>query len=163
MARIRIRPARVVSTALATTAAWCVAFVVADPAFARSAGIDVWNIGTLESELRAADHGRVFLETKHIALQHIYQTNDALVQDLIEARVSLRDAAEQLMIVNRPVSGFAETLRLSYHGPNMTAKAADNLMHRVARYTDLADSRKAEALARLRLEYAAEYGVPAMR
>jgi len=154
----RVRPKTVLTAALAATVAVGLAVWAADPAWAREAGLDVWNVGRLEDELREHGEESARLEAAQMSQERRFELNDLLVREVYEGRRPLDRAAAELMRVNRESPGFVTVVDRYYKGPTMIAKVADNLMHRIERDDRYPKGRKAEVMARLRAEYAAAYG-----
>ena len=66
-----------------------------------------------------------------------------------------------MWVLNRDRPGYAYNLDRNFRGPTTQAKAAHHILHRIALNHELTPAEKAAALARLRPDYAAAFGVPA--
>lgn len=156
----RIRPVRTLTAALSGTAAlWAAG--VSDPAWAESVGVDVWNIGRLEADLRESSAtGRRWderLEQRGVQMQR-----NELLAAAVWAGRPLPGAAAQLWAENRADSGFRYAVEYTCPGPTTEARAASNLIGRVDRQLveRATPDQRAAVLARLRAEYEAAYGEP---
>lgn len=161
MALRRIRPTNILPAAGLAAVAFGLATWAADPAWARSAGLDVWNVGRLEDELRKSRAEYLDLEARHVAMREQFEANDQLVRDVYAGRRRLADAAAVLWETNQDMPGFVAVVTAYFRGPTDTAKSAHNILNRIEIDTDLPAGEKARALARLRSEYAAAFGAPA--
>lgn len=156
----RVRPTITLTAAGVGFVALVLTTWAADPVWARAAGLDVWNVGRLEDELRRyrADENR--LQAEFEVHQHRFAVNDLLAQEVIDGRRPLAAAADLYWQLNQETPGFATSVRFYYRGPTLSAKVAQNLLLRAERQGRFEPGRKAEVLARLRAEYAAAYGEP---
>jgi len=136
-------------------------WVVVDPVLAEAAGIDVWNVGRLEDELRDANRKGDQLSTLNQTLQSQYQVNQAIVYDVINGKRKLTVAAEQLWKMNHQSSGYAYVITSIRKGPTIIAKVAHNIMCNATQELSQNPVQQRELVARLRAEYEAAYGVPA--
>jgi hypothetical protein len=161
MPMARIRPNRVPAAAGTAAAIFFLTTWASDPAWARAAGLDVWNVGRLEGQLRASRVEAVRLENREAAFQHQYELNRLLVLDVAAGRRPLAAAAADLWAMNKDRPGYAYNMDRTFRGPTVQAKAAHHILYRIALENDLTPAEKAAALARLRPEYAAAFGVPA--
>jgi hypothetical protein len=157
----RVRPTRILTAAGMAAAIFCLTTWASDPAWARAAGLDVWNVGRLEDQLRACHAEAVRLENQEAAFMHQFETNRLLILDVAAGRRPLAEAAGDLWAMNRDRVGYAYNLDRNFRGPTPQARAAHHILYRIAIEHDLAPAEKAAALARLRPDYAAEFGVPA--
>ena len=101
----RIRFVRVLSVAVPVAVIAMLGWVVADPVLAEAAGIDVWNVGRLEDELREANVAGDQLTKVNNDNQSQYQMNQAILFDVINGKRKLAVAAEQLWKMNQQSSG----------------------------------------------------------
>src|SRR5262245_27942575 len=77
------------------TAALLTAHAVA-PEWSRAAGLDVWNISTVEDEFRATQDRRDELEAEHARLLRRVALADRLGTELIDGQIRLADAADEV-------------------------------------------------------------------
>jgi hypothetical protein len=161
MPMARIRPNRVPAAAGTAAAIFVLTTWAGDPAWARAAGLDVWNVGRLEDQLRASRAEAVRLENQEAAYLHQYEVNRLLVLDVAAGRRPLAEAADALWGMNKDRPGYAYNLDRNFRGPTVQARAAHHILYRIAMEDDLPPAEKAAALARLRPAYAAAFGAPA--
>jgi|GEM_PF-5102274 len=157
----RFRYIRVISVAVPIAVIAILGWVVVDPVLAEAAGIDVWNVGRLEDELRDANRKGDQLSTLNQTLQSQYQVNQAIVYDVINGKRKLTVAAEQLWKMNHQSSGYAYVITSIRKGPTIIAKVAHNIMCNATQELSQNPVQQRELVARLRAEYEAAYGVPA--
>jgi hypothetical protein len=151
--RSALTPAAPAAAALALgLSAWA-----ADPVWVRVAGLDAWNIGRLEDELRAcaAENDRLDREWEESAVRSA--ANWELIRAVADGRRPLGAAAADALRLNAGNPGFLATLDFAHPAPTREAQAALNLIARVATLPELYEPAKSLALTRLRAEYAAEY------
>src|SRR5437899_2160387 len=88
-----------------------VAVFAAAPAWARGAGLDVWNLGSAKADQAAAADRRNELEDQHDRLWQQVSAGDLVVDRLIEGKVGLAEAVEELAQINADRPGFVVGLR----------------------------------------------------
>lgn len=157
----RIRYVRVISVAVPIAIVAMLGWVVVDPVLAEAAGIDVWNVGRLEDELRDANIAGDQLTKINNANQSQYQMNFAILYDVINGKRKLSVAAEQLWKMNQQSSGYSYVIPSIRKGPTIVAKVAHNVMYNASQELRQNPVQQREVVARLRAEYEAAYGVPA--
>ncbi len=157
----RIRFVRVLSVSVPVSVIAMLGWVVADPVLAEAAGLDVWNVGRLEDELRETNVAGDKLTAIHVANQSQYQLNQAILFDVIGGKRKLAIAAEQLWKMNQQSPGYTYVIPARRKGPTIIAKVAHNIMYSASQ--ELRDNpvQQRELVVRLRAEYEAAYGVPA--
>lgn len=152
----RVRKLRVVSVAVPTAFLILAGTAWADPLLAESMGLDVWQIGRLEDDLKRTqrDHAKLDLELQEV--QELTVLNEATLHDVIEGRVELSAAAKQKWEANKHRPAVRDHLDRSRTGATFEEKTAHDLYVRVVRdyqrrpdYTAVCD--------RLRQEYVAAY------
>src|SRR4051794_32802747 len=77
------------------------ATAVAAPAWARAAGLDVWNVPEMVEWKKAEDRRTADLWAAHARLQDQREATAAVVDELIDGRVTLAEAAEEVEEINR--------------------------------------------------------------
>jgi hypothetical protein len=128
------------------------------PNWSRSVGLDVWRYSEYAADLRQCHDRRKELAAGHERLFQQMDVGDRLAAGLIDAHVSLADAADEIGRVNQDRTGFADTLRWSFgDGTSPRQRFARYLLVRArSRLEDAGDpSRLAEVTARLEAEYRA--------
>jgi hypothetical protein len=127
-----------------------------DPSWARTAGVDVWNISTANADGREAVARWEELQEIRSELALLAEANRGVFARLIEGRESLAEAAEQLERTNRRRPGWPEQLRAEY--PEATTDRDAHAQWAIGWVRNTLDddpSRQAEVCARLEGEYQA--------
>src|SRR5947209_16140835 len=88
-----------------------VVIVAAAPAWARGAGLDVWNFGAAKADEAAAASRRTELEDQHDRLWEQVAAGDRVVERLIDGQMALADAVPELEQINSDRPGFVAGLR----------------------------------------------------
>lgn len=157
-----MRPMTILTVAgLLAISAFGLATWATDPAWARAAGLDVWNASALEEELRAIHAERQRLDDQEAMLLHILDLTEQIIQETAAQRRSLADAAEVLLRINRDRPGFASVLDLHFQGPTPSARVAHYVLFKIEVDRRRTPAEKEPLLQRLRAEYTATFGVPA--
>ncbi len=157
----RIRFVRVLSVAVPVSVIAMLGWVVADPVLAEAAGIDVWNVGRLEDELRETNVAGDKLTAIHAANQSQYQLNQAILFDVIDGKRKLAVAAEQLWKMNQQSPGYTYVIPARRKGPTIIAKVAHNIMYSASQELRHTPDAHRVLIARLRTEYEVTFGVSA--
>ncbi len=157
----RIRYVRVISVAVPIAVMVMLGWVAADPVLAEAAGIDVWNVGRLEDELRDANIAGDELTKINTANQSQYQMNQAILYDVINGKRKLAIAADQLWKMNQQSSGYLHVIPAIRKGPTIVAKVAHNLICNASQELCQNPLQQRQVVARLRAEYEAAFGVAA--
>lgn len=157
----RIRFVRVLSVAVPVAVIAMLGWVVADPVLAEAAGIDVWNVGRLEDELRETNVAGDKLTAIHAANQSQYQLNQAILFDVIAGKRKLAVAAEQLWKMNQQSPGYTFVIPTRRKGPTIIAKVAHNIMYSASLELRHCPVEQRTTIARLQAEYEAAYGASA--
>ena len=143
------RPTVVLIAVLAVFVAW---MRVAEPAWVRNAGLDVWNATRMESDRRAADRDSARLDAGRAAAATRMAANDHLAWDAAAGRITLVRAVAAATAQNRDNPAFELSLRERFAAPTPGARVALWLMERAERIG--ADPRD---VAALRAEYAVAF------
>ena len=109
-----------------------VSLAVANPSWAKSVGIDVWNVPGLEEELAAADRDRVRLAGFDVTLMNRIAAKEAIIGELIAGRATLADAASQFLSLNAERPDLLEMIRSAYPNRTDEERAALNVIDYVA-------------------------------
>ena len=157
----RIRFVRVLSVAVPVAVIAMLGWVVADPVLAEAAGIDVWNVGRLEDELREANVAGDQLARVNNDNQSQYQMNQAILFAVINGKRKLAVAAEQLWKMNQQSSGYTYVIPARRKGPTIIAKVAHNIMCSASQELRHTPDEHRVLIARLRAEYVVAFGVSA--
>ncbi len=158
---VRIHYVRVVVVAVAVTAISMVGIVLGDSQMVEAAGLDVWNVGRLEDQLRAANVTSERLIVQQDANQSQFQLNRTIVYDVINGKRKLHDAAEQLWKMNGHTHGYMYVIPTTRSGPTIIAKVAHNIIALIVTELQQNPIQRIATIHRLRAEYEATYGVPA--
>lgn len=157
----RIRFVRVLSVAVPVAVIAILGWVVADPVLAEAAGLDVWNVGRLEDELRETNTAGDKLTAIHAANQSQYQLNQAILFDVIDGKRKLAVAAEQLWKMNHLLPSYVYVIPARRKGPTIIAKVAHNIMCSASQELRGKPVEQRAMIARLRAEYEAAFGASA--
>lgn len=157
----RIRFVRVLSVAVPVAVVAMLGWVVADPVLAEAAGLDVWNVGRLEDELRETNTAGDKLTAIHAANQSQYQLNQAILFDVIAGKRKLAVAAEQLWKMNHLLPSYVYVIPARCKGPTIIAKVAHNIMCSASQELHHTPDEQRAMIARLRAEYEAAFGASA--
>ncbi len=157
---VRIRYVRVVGVAVGVTAFFLLGLVLCDSKLAEAAGLDVWNVGRLEDQLRAANVTCDRLIVQQDANQAQFQLNRAIIYDVANGKRKLHVAAEQLWKMNGHTHGYISVIPMRT-GPTIIAKVAHNIIAILDAELMPYPIQKKSTIARLQAEYEATFGVPA--
>jgi hypothetical protein len=105
------------ASSLATLSACLVAFVVAhavSPKWARSAGLDFWNMSEARELQQQEDERRRDIESHADDLLQQIAAGDTVVQAVIENRMDWNTAVDQIVEINRDRDGFQIALEGLY-------------------------------------------------
>src|SRR5688572_11402667 len=106
MATRRVRPTRVLTAAGMAVAIGSLATWATDPAWAHAAGLDVWNVGRLEDQLRQCHADAARLEMRHAVLDHQIEATRLLIGEAAAGRVPLAAAAAEVLRANKDRPGY---------------------------------------------------------
>jgi hypothetical protein len=144
-----VRPA-VRRCALGALALISLGFVL-HPAWAQSAGVDVWNLPGLQRQLREADDEDRRLSADNAELMRCLRAKEATVADLLAGRVTLAEAADRFSLLNASRPQCAARVRECYAGSTDREKYAQNVidfaLHRVPSHE------QPDVAARLEVEF----------
>ncbi|QEL14297.1 hypothetical protein [Limnoglobus roseus] len=152
----RIRKLRVVSVAVPVALFVVASTAWADPLLAESMGLDVWEIGRLENDLKQANHETARLETALQDTQEIMVLNEMILRDVIDGRVELPAAAKRKWEANKYRKIIREHLDMNRTGANYEEKTAHDLYLRAIHESQKRADHDA-LCQRLRAEYQAAY------
>jgi hypothetical protein len=100
----------------------------ANPAWARSAGLDVWNAAELAREKEEViEQGRELAAVDDEICRRI-AVKEAVVRDVIDGRTTLADATAQFMALNEPYPANLRMIRETYPGSTDEEKTARNVI-----------------------------------
>jgi hypothetical protein len=130
-----------------------------DPAWSRRTGLDVWNAPAAEAVAHTASERGHDLDAAIDWAHEQIAASDHAVRGLIDRRVSLAAAVEELARINLHRDGFYNQLRWA-HPPVTEERAllAHYAMGKVAQVLEDDPPRRAEVLARLGAEFLALSG-----
>jgi hypothetical protein len=148
------RPGIVSVATLAAVTATLVAAQAVAPGWVRSAGLDVWNLAAVEAGYRTAADHRADLAAAHDHFLRQVAASDQVVGLLIDGRLPLAAAAEELELINRGRPGFYEMLQFHHSGAgsDRRALAARYAIVKVGRRLAADPARLAAVSARLEAE-----------
>ncbi len=157
----RIRYIHLFSATVAVTFFTILCWFAIDRASAEFAGMDVWNIGRLEVELRDTNAKGNQLNAEHATSQAQIEVNQSILYDVIDGKWKLAAAANQLWKMNLLSPGYSDVIPKSRQGPTILAKVAHNIIVRAAQELYEKPTGRRALIARLRAEYEAAFGVSA--
>ncbi|QEL16332.1 hypothetical protein [Limnoglobus roseus] len=155
----RIRNARVLSAALPITVLILAGTAYADPVLAESLGLDVWEVGRLENDLRAAEACGDRLEAEFQSLQELMAVNDVILADVAAGRLELSAAARRKWELNRHRPTIRDHLNRHCRGRTGEEKVAHDLCRRIGQEYRAAPDFDA-LVRRLHAEYETAYHAP---
>ena len=157
----RIRYIHLISAAVAVTFFIILSWFAFDPTSAEAAGMDVWNIGRLEVELRESNARGSRLNAEHATNQAQIEVNQSILYDVINGKRTLAEAANQLWKMNQDSPGYTDFIPKARRGPTMLAKVAHNIIVRASQELHEKPTGRRALIARLRAEYVVAFGVNA--
>ncbi len=155
----RIRYIQLFSAAIAVTFFGILSWFAIDSATAEAAGMDVWNIGRLEVELRDTNARGDRLNAEQATNQAQIEVNQSILYDVINGKRKLAEAAGQLWKMNLHSPGYTDVIPKSRRGPTILAKVAHNIIVRAAQELYEKPTGRRALIARLRAEYEMAFGV----
>lgn len=84
------------------------------PTWAKSIGVDVWNVPALKEQLRATADEGARLGEEDEAVLHRIAVKESLVTDLVAGRATLAEVTEQFYILDASRPAYLAVLRESY-------------------------------------------------
>ncbi|MCI0704888.1 MAG: hypothetical protein L0241_27835 [Planctomycetia bacterium] len=100
----------------------------ADPTWAKSLGVDVWNMPALQQETRDADAHHAELDIENAALLRRIEVKETLIRDLIEERTTLTEVTAQFHEMNVVRPQYMVVIRVSFPGDTDEEKMARNVI-----------------------------------
>lgn len=122
----------------------CATLAVANPTWARSAGIDVWNVNQAERELAAALGATERLAADDMTVLNRIGAKESLVNEVIAGRLSLADAAEQFLDLSADAPNYLDILRDRFPDGTDEVRVARNVIEYVTQR--VADPARRDAL-----------------
>jgi len=102
-----------------------------NPSWAKSAGVDVWNLPTLEQELREGNKTSRELTIVDSEIQQRIVVKEMKIGELIAGRLSLAEVTDEFLAMNRDQPGYMVSIRVQYTGRTDREKVARNVIHYV--------------------------------
>jgi hypothetical protein len=104
------------------------ALAVANPSWARAAGIDVWNVRELERDLEVANRESDRLVVEDLDILNRIHAKEALVDQVVSGRTSLADATAQFLALACDRPQFFKVIRENYPGGTDEERTACNVI-----------------------------------
>jgi hypothetical protein len=143
------------ATLTGLAAALVLAHAVA-PAWARSVGLDVWNLSAVRADAEAADEEAEAVQAKQDRVFLEIQMGEHVAARLADGTLTLAAAVERLEPVLRARTGFACVCTHQYKVPTLRHGVARYAINRAERLlADPDPARWAKVSTRLEAEYAA--------
>lgn len=154
MSAIRRPGATSATVLIGLTASFVVAHVVA-PEWSRRAGLDVWNMPTVQADYRSAvEHEREIVSGGDCAARRRDAANQVAAQ-LLVGSVTLERAADEACALFADDPGATSTLLVTYyHVPTERLRFARHMIERTSRLFET-DEQADAVLHRLESEYCA--------
>lgn len=105
-----------------------VSLTVANPSWAKSAGLDVWNVESAERELAAANRAQEQLAADDVTILNRITAKESLTDEVIASRLSLADAAAQFLALSSDSPIYLAYLRDTYPDGTDDERAARNVI-----------------------------------
>jgi hypothetical protein len=128
--RLRVAIIGLVLIGLLATAA-------ANPAWATTIGVDLWNLPDLHEDVRTASDQNQELDTEYMEANQRIQVKEEMISSLIAGRSSLAEVATQFTVINEGYENHMIVIRQLYPGATDQEKMLWNVLdyafHRMAR------------------------------
>ena len=145
--------ARRVVAIIASVVIVLVGTTVARPAWAMSAGLDVWNMPALREQVAASVERDRELEAEDCQVFRHIEVKEQLVRELIAGRIALADATMQFSLLDQDYPEYMIVIRQVHPGATDFEKMARNvLVYAVSRLENEPALRRIVVLARLDAE-----------
>lgn len=126
----------------------------ADPHWVTAAGLDVWNAPALQREYEEGVERSRGLDADGDKILCRIEVKEALVQQLIDGRITLAEVSARFLAMNRTYADQMQTLRHAYPDITDAERSARNVVTFVqARMNGLPPARKAEVALRVAGEF----------
>lgn len=140
------------SCILTASAIALIALVTADPHWARSAGVDVWNLKSLRNDMHRFTAERDDLHAKDLAILQRMVLKEALILDLIDGHISVSETSQHFLMLIRMDPESLSLIRSKYPGDRDEHKAARNVIDYATHRLDDSNPLHLEVLDRLECE-----------
>lgn len=101
---------------------------LAHPTWAKTAGIDVWNVPTLREQIRTLAGENDRLDAAEDEVQRRMAVKEALVAELVAGRTTLAAVTAQFVEMNAGRPNYVAAIRASFPGGTDQEKAARNVI-----------------------------------
>lgn len=101
---------------------------VAHPTWAKSAGVDVWNVPALEEQMRASAGESDRLEAAEEEVHRRIAVKEALVAELLAGRSTLAEVTARFTELNATRPDFVATIRQAFPGVSDHEAATRNVI-----------------------------------
>ncbi len=112
---------------------------IVHPTWAKSAGIDVWNVPALRDEMRTSADECERLEVAEHEVQRRIALKESLVLELIAGRATLAEVTAHFSELNASRPNYVAAIRESFPGDTDEEKAARNVIAYALARTSAAD------------------------
>jgi hypothetical protein len=139
-----------------------VAVAAARPAWAASAGLDVWNLPDLDRQTADATEESRDLDARDAEVRERIDLKERLVENLVAGRTTLAEVAAQFVALNESRPEYARLIRETYPGATEEEKVARHVVENaLLRLAGRPAAERAEVAARLDGELRRLAGDPA--
>jgi hypothetical protein len=128
-----------------------VALPAANPKWARSVGLDVWNFSRLEQEAEEARAESLDLIVTDGEVQQRIAVKEALISDLIEGRTTLAEVTDRFAAMNKAYPEYVAVIRANFAGRTDRERTARNVIA-YARCRIANETERVRVLGRLEAE-----------
>jgi hypothetical protein len=122
---------RVGATSAATLFGVAVAVIatsLAAPKWTQAAGLDVWNLPTLQNQIETSAKNDIAMNAEIEDNRNRLAMKTQLIDELVAQRASLKEVTEQFLILNQNRQSTTFAIRTSYSGATIEEKTARNVI-----------------------------------
>jgi hypothetical protein len=155
---------RVGATSAATLFGVAVAVILtslAAPKWTQAAGLDVWNLPTLQNQLETSARNDFAMNAEIEDNRNRLAMKTQLIDELVAQRTSLKEVTDQFLVLNQNRQSTTFAIRASYSGATIEEKTARNVIAVAEMRLTGSFIEKAKLLARLTGELREITGGPA--
>jgi hypothetical protein len=131
----------------------------ANPVWARSVGLDVWNASALAREHQEAIEQQRELNVVAAAIYQRIEAKEAIVRELVAGRMTLADATARFKALNAMDQDALRVIRETFPGSSDEEKTARNVIEYTLGRAD-APAARARLDRRLKAEFQALFTAP---
>jgi hypothetical protein len=122
------------------------------PKWTQAAGLDVWNLPTLQNQLETSVQNDRDMNAEIENNRNRLSLKTRLIDDLLAQRTSLKEVTAQFLIINQARQSTAFAIRKAYEGATDEEKTARNVISLASLRMSGSFTKRAEVLSRLTSE-----------